>query len=174
MAYSSYISAASVRSSLRFFLASLSVFPFIRESPAIVIIRSASIWMLASTVFADCLAIGCRLSSRMFLAKDCRASAIIPQHTTTNTKILRVVLLNILLFRLLLAPRLREPVPFLATFLISPFPKISLMGYSKKSPFTRYAKYPYSTKCRAHGWDVRNDILQMGAALFDIVYHTQF
>ena len=31
---------------------------FIRESPAMVIIRSASIWMLASTVLADCRAIG--------------------------------------------------------------------------------------------------------------------
>ena len=30
----------------------------IRGSPAMVIMRSASMWMLASTVFADCRAIG--------------------------------------------------------------------------------------------------------------------
>ena len=56
--------------------------------------------MLASTVLADCRAMGWRLSSNMLLASDCRETAIIIQQTATKIKILNVVFCNIRLFRL--------------------------------------------------------------------------
>ena len=89
----------------------------IRGSPAMVIIRSASIWMFASTVFADCRAMGCRLSSRMLLANDCMARAMTVQLTTTRARMFSVVFLRILPFRLRLIPRFAsESVCFPITF----------------------------------------------------------
>ena len=81
-----------------------------------VIIRSASMWMLASTVLADCRAMGCKLSSKMLFARDCIAAAMMTQHTTTSIRMLRVVLLRILRFRLFLLSRPWESVFFPDTF----------------------------------------------------------
>ena len=67
-----------------------------------VIIRSASIWMFASTVLADCLTMGCRLSKRMLFASDCMENTMITQHMTTTVRMLRMVLLSILLLRVFL------------------------------------------------------------------------
>ena len=66
----------------------------------------------ASTVFADCRAIGCKLSRRMLVARYCKDNAIIPQHTITNMRILRIVLLNILPLRLRLNLRCWKLVLF--------------------------------------------------------------
>ena len=57
------------------------------------------------------------LSSRIFTASDCIENAIITQHTITNTKIFRVVLPNILTFKLFVIPRLCKSVFFPATIL---------------------------------------------------------
>ncbi len=86
--------------------------------------------MLASTVLADCLAIGCKLSNKILFANDCIDNAIIPQHTITNINMLKMVFLNILPFRLRLIFRLWESAFFLVTS-FSPFPEIFLMTYQR-------------------------------------------
>ena len=83
-----------------------------------VIMRSASIWTLASTVLADCRAIGLRLSNNILLASDCKERAMITQHIITKIRIFSVVFLNIRLFRLRFVPRTaRKSLCFLVMFL---------------------------------------------------------
>ena len=55
---------------------------------------------------------GCRLSSRILLARNCMAAAMMAQHTMTRARMLRVVFLRILPLRLFLLPRMGESAFF--------------------------------------------------------------
>ena len=75
----------------------------------------------------------------MLLASDCKEAAIITQHMTTKTKILRVVFLKIRPFRLRFITRLtpesaRFPVTFLSLLFLDNFCHKAAKSRSRRQP----------------------------------------